>query len=137
MLEKVIAVTIMPLKRAPTTIPIIDLDKDIDNKYEAREPVQTPVIGKGMPINRIRPNILYFSILWSFLFVRFKIGLMINERIFNLSKMSIRGETKYLTKIPIEIFELTAIKNILNQFKSLYKIKYGIVPLNSIIGSIE
>ena len=40
----------------PITIPIIAFLRGMLNKYDERAPVHTPVNGKGIPINRIRPN---------------------------------------------------------------------------------
>ena len=53
--EQPIKRTINELNRTPKIIPIIALLRDIENRYDAKAPVQTPVNGKGIPTKNIRP----------------------------------------------------------------------------------
>ena len=59
-----IIVTIVALITTPIIIPKTEFLVDIDKRYAANEPVQTPVNGKGIPINKIRPISLCLFILF-------------------------------------------------------------------------
>jgi len=68
-----IDVTIIPLIITPNMIPEIVRVFGIDKRYAASAPVQTPVNGKGIPINKIKPTVLYLLILFDEVCVLFRI----------------------------------------------------------------
>ena len=132
-LIKVTMVTIIALKTDPRIIPTKAVFLFIDNKKDAKEPVQTPVIGRGIPINNIKPKILYLLIFSNLVLVRFKIGFIISD-----DKRTIKLNAMLKTMPKKLIFLKNDGANFINIFNStLFLINIFFEQLNAFVKVFE
>tara|TARA_Y100000590_G_scaffold374356_1_gene438659 strand:+ start:53 stop:430 length:378 start_codon:yes stop_codon:yes gene_type:complete len=99
-------VTIEELINTPNIIAKTDFDFDNPKRYEANEPVQTPVKGNGIPTKIIKPKNFNRFTISPFFLVLLKIDVIIFSINKNFLKKFIDGPIIYIISTPIRIFPI-------------------------------